>query len=172
MSCGFGAVKESLTNLLHDRMFMCTVFCTHLGVFVLEARKYILTLLSTHVCFAGSNQLQSLSSLGFSQPLMPRKRRGPLYARTGQVSGKGTSSPQTPESGKAESKGLQQQTQWQTLGNGIFGDHLANSPQGRNSFSTNGLQSSMFAGVQSASLDANGQPLQLQEYTNGLHSGS
>lgn len=70
--------------------------------------------------------------------------------------------------GTAEGKALQQQTQWQTLGNGIFGDHLANPNQSRNGFSTNGLQSSMFAGMQPAGLDADGQQLQPQQYTNGL----
>lgn len=115
----------------------------------------------------GANQLQSLSSLGFSQPLVPRKRRGPLYARTGHAPGKGSPdlASQTSLFGvSAEGKTAQQQTQWQTLGNGIFGDHLAGSPQSRNGFSTN---SSMFAGVQSHQ-DADGQQLQTQEYTNGL----
>lgn len=118
--------------------------------------------------FAGANQLQSLSTLGFSQPLVPRKRRGPLYARTGLTSAKGgheVSSTQTASfGGSVEGKALHQQTQWQTLGNGIFGEHLANSPQGRNGFSTN---SSMFAGIQ-PQLDADGQQVQSQEYTNGL----
>ncbi len=111
--------------------------------------------------------MQSLSSLGFSQPLVPRKRRGPLYARTGHASGKGSQdlTPQTSPFGvSAEGKSAQQQTQWQTLGNGIFGDHLAGSPQSRNGFSTN---TSMFAGMQ-PHLDADGQQLQTQEYTNGL----
>ena len=68
----------------------------------------------------------------------------------------------------ADSKGLQQQSQWQTLGNGMFGDHLAGSPQNRNGFSATGLQSAVFAGLQPQGTSANGQQLQSQAFANGL----
>ena len=124
------------------------------------------------VSAAGSHQLQSLSSFGFTQPLAPRKRRGPLYARSSSVIGAGAKEVPTSQmraySDTSESKGLQQQSQWQTLGNGIFGDRVTSSPPNRNGFSSNGLQSSMFSGTQGQDGDANGQQLQSQAFANGL----
>lgn len=133
---------------------------------------------------AGANQLQSLSSFGFTQPLAPRKRRGPLYARSSNA--KGSSAKEVPASqtrsysDTSESKGVQQQSQWQTLGNGMFGDRVTGSPPNRNGFSSNGLQSSMFSGTQGQDGSASSQQLQSQAFTNGLpangslfaHSGS
>lgn len=133
---------------------------------------------------AGSNQLQSLSSFGFTQPLAPRKRRGPLYARSSNTTGTGAKEVPTSQmrtySDASENKGLQQQSQWQTLGNGMFGDRVTSSPPNRNGFSSNGLQSSVLSGMLGQDGDANSQQTQLQAFANGLpangslfaHSGS
>lgn len=133
---------------------------------------------------AGSNQLQSLSSFGFTQPLAPRKRRGPLYARSTHDHGAGAkevpASQMRSYSDTTESKGLQQPSQWQTLGNGMFGDRVTSSPPSRNGFNANGLQSSMFPGTQGQDGNANSQQVQSQAFANGLpangslfaHSGS
>lgn len=134
---------------------------------------------------AGSNQLQSLSSFGFTQPLAPRKRRGPLYARSSNTAGKGakevpTSQMRTYSDVSENNKGLQQQSQWQTLGNGMFGDRVTSSPPDRNGFSSNGLQSSVLSGMLGQDGDVNSQQTQSQAFANGLpangslfaHSGS
>lgn len=133
---------------------------------------------------AGSNQLQSLSSFGFTQPLAPRKRRGPLYARSSNATGTGAKEVPTSQmrtySDVSETKGLQQQSQWQTLGNGMFGDGVTSSPPNRNGFSSNGLQSSVLSGMLGQDGDANSQQTQSQAFANGLsangslfaHSGS
>ncbi|KAL3157405.1 hypothetical protein ABBQ32_011880 [Trebouxia sp. C0010 RCD-2024] len=133
---------------------------------------------------AGSNQLQSLSSFGFAQPLAPRKRKGPLYARSSSTTGIGAKEVSTSQmmshSDASENKGGQQQSQWQTLGNGMFGDRVASLPPNRNGFSSNGLQSSMFPGIQGQEGSGNGPQVQSQPFANGLpangslfaHSGS
>ena len=133
---------------------------------------------------AGSNQLQSLSSFGFTQPLAPRKRRGPLYARSSSTSGTGAEEVSTSQmrshSDALENKGGQQQSQWQTLGNGMFGDRVTSLPPNRNGFSPNGLQSSMFPGIQGQEGSGNGPQVPSQAFANGLpanrslfaHSGS
>lgn len=80
----------------------------------------------------------------------------------------------------SENKGGQQQSQWQTLGNGMFGDRVASLPPNRNGFSSNGLQSSMFPGIQGQEGSGNGPQVQSQPFANGLpangslfaHSGS
>lgn len=107
-----------------------------------------------------------------------------MYARSGNAAGVGNKEVSTSlmqsYSDASEGKGLQQQSQWQTLGNGMFGDHLAGSPQSRNGFSSNGLQSAMFAGMQTQGGSSSGQQLQSQAFANGLpangslfaHSGS
>lgn len=121
---------------------------------------------------AGSNQLQSLSSFGFTQPLAPRKRRGPLYARssitTGAVSNEVSTSQMTSYSEASENKGLQQQSQWQTLGNGLFGDRVTSLPPTRNGFSQNGLHSLVFPGMQGQEGSGNGPQVQSQAFANGL----
>ena len=140
--------------------------------------------LTKGVCAAGSNQLQSLSSFGFTQPLAPRKRRGPLYARSSNTAGTGakevpTSQMRTYSDVSENNKGLQQQSQWQTLGNGMFGDRVTSSPD-RNGFSSNGLQSSVLSGMLGQDGDVSSQQTQSQAFANGLpangslfaHSGS
>lgn len=118
----------------------------------------------------GSNQLQSLTSFG-NQLLAPRKRRGPLYLRTGPSNTKAAKEnglSQPPGFGGPSDSKASQQMHWQTLGNGNFSDHFTNSPQNRNGFNTNGLQSSLFAGAHAAAMGGDEQQRQAQAYSNTL----
>ena len=119
---------------------------------------------------AGTNQLQSLTSFG-NQLLAPRKRRGPLYLRTGPSSAKAVKEnglSQPPGFGGSSDSKVSQQVHWQTLGNGNFSDHFTNSPQNRNGFNTNGLQTSLFAGAHAAAMAGDEQQRQAQAYSNTL----
>lgn len=83
---------------------------------------------------ADSGQLLSLRLHNHKDPPVLRKRRGPLYARTGLNSthadqlGSNTSIP-------SDGKLSLQQSQWLGLGNGLPNSHAANQPQSRNGYS-------------------------------------
>lgn len=66
---------------------------------------------------------------------MLRKRRGPLYARSG-LNGLHADQQGTSAAIASDGKLPLQQPQWLGLGNGLSGSHASSQPQNRNGFST------------------------------------
>ena len=85
---------------------------------------------------ADSKQLLSLRLHGQKDPPMLRRRRGPLYARTGNMK-VGTSDQQPAKS--SDGKLSAQQAQWIGLGNGLAGQSSGHL-HSRNGYSPIGFQ--------------------------------
>ena len=86
------------------------------------------------VCATDSGQLLSLRLHNHKDPPMLRKRRGPLYARSG-INGMHTDQQGTSAAITSDGKLSLQQSQWLGLGNGLSGSNVSSQPQSRNGFS-------------------------------------